>query len=458
MRDVGGTSVWIRVARVSKLSLRHLGTLVNFIAHSGRKSDPYDEERGTIMSESRLQHIPFFEALSRAKEGSPDWRLTSAGLVTLRLFDAWLVEGPSVVSTGAWGLRAVREAIDAIEAGSSSKAILASIVDAMESAGMVRVPLVAPRLLAFARALQFDGRWELAVDVHQTVIAHTHPVEEADIVIAANMQLGACLRTLAQWDEATAAFARAGYAAAMASDIVGVLRARIAEAKVAIQRGNLPYAQALLEDTAREADANRLREVRSMALHDRADIAVRRGEYDLAVTLGYEALEGYTDPVSRDRVLGDIAAAFFELGLRTAARDAYLILAATAQEQHTRWVATINLMECAAADGREPIFEQYRRELADASLPATLACHYQFYVGEGYRTFGNVPAARVALRRALELAERHGLSQMVFRAEQSLNSLDKGVVIIAAAPAPTPDVERVADAVRTMRELAGVAG
>src|SRR5688500_20234795 len=87
------------------------------------------------MSESRLEHVPFFEALARTKEGSPEWRLTSAGLVTLRLFDAWLVEGPSVVSPGSWGLRAVREAIDVMEAGSSSKAILISIVDAMEEIG-----------------------------------------------------------------------------------------------------------------------------------------------------------------------------------------------------------------------------------------------------------------------------------------------------------------------------------
>jgi tetratricopeptide (TPR) repeat protein len=407
-------------------------------------------------AEPKLLHLPFFEALARTQEGSPEWRLTSAGLVTLRLFDAWVVEGPSVVAADAWGLRAVHEAIDAVDAA-PSKAILSSIVEAMEDAGNVRIALVAPRLLAYARALQFEGRWVLAADVHETVVAHAHPVEEADIVIAANMQLGACFRTLARWEEATAAFARAGCAAAMTSDIVGVLRARIAEAKVAIERGNLPYAQSILEDTTREAEANRLREVRSMALHDRADIAHRRGQYDLAVTLGYEALEGYTDPLSRDRVLGDIAVAFFELGLRTAARDAYLILAATAQDQHSRWVATINLMECAAADGREPMFEQYRRELADASLPTVLACHYYFYVGDGYRAFGRIDAARSALTRSLELAEKHGINQMIFKAEQSLQSLDKGVVIIANAPAPTPEVERVATAVRSMRELAGVA-
>jgi tetratricopeptide (TPR) repeat protein len=411
------------------------------------------------ITESRLQHLPFFEALARGKEGSAEWRLTSAGLVTLRLFDAWLVEGPSVVAADAWGLRAVREAIDAVDLGSTARAILASIVDAMETARMVRVPLVAPRLLAYGRALQFEGRWELAADVHQTVIAHAHPVEEADIVIAANMQLGACLRTLADWDEATAAYARAGCAAAMSSDIVNVLRARIAEANIAIERGNLPYAQSLLDDTIREAEANRCTEVRATALHDRADIAFRRGEFDLAVTLGYEALQGYTDASSRDRVLGDIASAFYQLGLRTAARDAYLILAATAQEQHTRWVATINLMECAAADGREPIFEQYRRDLADVALPVTLACHYHYFVGEGYRLFGNAEAARAALIRALDLAERHGINQVLFRAEQSLRSLDDaGVVIIAHASAPTLEVERVATAVRGMRELVGVPG
>lgn len=413
------------------------------------------------MSESRLQHVPFFEALARAEEGSPEWRLTSAGLVTLRLFDAWLVEGPSVVSAGAWGLRAVREAIDAMEAGSSSKAILMSIVDAMESAGMVRVPLVAPRLLAYARALQFDGRWELAADVHRTVIAHAHPVEEADIVIAANMQLGACLRTVSELDEASTAYARAGCVAAMCGDIVNVLRARISEANLAIDRGNLPQAQSLLDETIRETAANRLADVKALALHARADVAIRRGEFEVAIQMAYEALDGLTAPSARDRVMSDIATAFYELGMRSAARDAYLILAATAQEQYMRWLATINLMECAATDQREPMFEQYRRELASEALPASLACHYHLYVGQGYSMFGKTDQARASLQRAMDLAERHRVNEVLFRAEQSLEALrDGGVVIIAAAPefSPTPEVERVADAVREMRELAGVAG
>ena len=423
---------------------------------------PILTERMSAMhsGEPRLLHLPFFEALARAEHGSAEWRLTSAGLVTLRLFDAWLVEGPAVVAPDAWGLRAVREAIDDVDAGASAKSILVSIVDAMEAARTVRLSLVAPRLLAYARALQFDGRFALAADVHGTVIAHAHPVEESDIVVAANMQLGDCLRPLTQWEDASAAYMRAGCVAAIAGDIANVLRARISEAKVWIERGDFPRAQSLLDDTIRESAASDLPQVRAQALHDRSVVAIHRGEYQVAITMAYEALEGLTAPTARDRVLSDIATAFYELGMRTAARDAYLILAATAQEQYMRWLATINLMECASADGREPVFEKYRREVADQPLPGRLACHYFYYVGQGYRLFGKLGEARTALNRAIELAEQYRINEVLFRAEQSLESLrDGGVVIIASTPASAPPevVEDIARSIRGMRELAGVA-
>jgi hypothetical protein len=75
--------------------------------------------------------------------------------------------------------------------------------------------------------------------------------------------------------------------------------------------------------------------------------------------------------------------------------------------------------------------------------------------------FGKTDQARAALQRALQLAEQHHVNEVLFRAEQSLEALrDGGVVIIANAPefSPTPETERIADAVREMRELAGVAG
>ena len=279
-------------------------------------------------------------------------------------------------------------------------------------------------------------------------------MEDADIVVAASIQLGVCLRATADWEEATASYTRAACVAAMVGDMVSVLRARVAEANMAMDRGNFPKDQTLLDEAIADATANALVDVRARALHSRAVVAIHRGDLEFAVRLAYDALRDQNDSAERDRILGDIAVAFYELGMRSAARDAYLILASTAQSQYSRWVAMINLMECAAADGREPVFEQYRRELLDVSLPSTLAAQYYYYVGEGYRLFGKSDQARTALSRSLALASQHGMNEVMIRVEQSLDQLsDAGVVIIAESPAPTPEVEQVADAIHEMCEL-----
>src|ERR671926_1661783 len=365
-------------------------------------------------------HLPYFEALAHMSESSADWRAISAGLVTLRLVDAWVSEGTHVVAAHARGLRAVREVIAAIEVGNSARALLTSVVDSMVAAPTVRVSVVAPRLMAYARGLQFDGHWTLAADVYRTVIAHSQPVEDADVVVAANMQLGACLRVLAEWSEAAIAYTTAGQIAALTGDVMNVLRARLAEANLAMDRGNLPQAEAILDETIRGATEAGQAHIRAMAIQDRGIVAQHRGDLELAVRLGYEAVNGFRDQVARDRAMVDLAAAFLRMGLRSAARDANLILAATAQEQYTRWVATINLMEIASLDGSEPVFEQYRRELASAHLPAVLAAYYHYHVGQGFRLFERFEAAKAALERAIEVAARYRLNEVLIKAEQSL--------------------------------------
>lgn len=411
-----------------------------------------------------LQHLPFFEALALLSEEGPEWRATSAGLVTLRLFDAWVEEGPSAVAADSWGLRAVRDAIGAVDRRITHRALLTSIVDAMTAAPIVRMATVAPRLMAYARALQMDARWTLAANVYRTVIAHAHPVEDADVVISANMQLGACFRMMAEWHEAAAAYVTAGEIAAMTGDIMNVLRSRVSEANIAIDRGNLPHAEEILEETIARARDARLHETAALALHARAHVAHLRRDYELAIRLGYEALEGTREQTSRDRILGDIATSFTELGVHSAARDAYLLLAATAQEQYVRWTATINLMELASLDRIEPVFEQYRRELVGSSMPPALSAYYYYYVGQGYRMFDRTELARVALERAAELASAHQINQVLFQAEASLSELKSGRR--ATIPASTWELERdgapetreVASSIRGLRETAGVSG
>ena len=190
-----------------------------------------------------VRHLSFFEALAGLEESSADWRATTAGLVVLRLVDSWFEEGSSIASADAWGLSAVRDAVDEMDSGTPARAILSGIVDAVASAPRADFSLIAPRLSAYGRALHFDAKWRLAADVNETLLAYAHPIDEADVYINASMQLGYCMRMLGEWDNAASAYADAGRVAMSMGDVVGILRAQIADARLSTARGNLPRAE-----------------------------------------------------------------------------------------------------------------------------------------------------------------------------------------------------------------------
>jgi tetratricopeptide (TPR) repeat protein len=411
--------------------------------------------------EIRLPHYVFFETLAQEEsESTPEWRAVSAGLLTLRCFDAWALDNDTRGRyADSWGVRLVRRRVEEIPAGTPVRALLIGILDAMSSQTCTCPAAVAPRLMAYARALQFEAKWSLAADVYETVINHSDAVADPDLMISAHMALGACLRVLAKWQEAVQAYAVAELVAEGIGDVMGVLRARVAEANMATDRGNFPLAERILDDTIARAAEPELTEVRSIALHDRAIVAYHRGQLDSAITMAYEALGGLRDQAARDRVLVDIGGLFWELGLYSAARDANLVLAATAQEQYTRWVATINLLEMAAVDRIEPAFEQYRRELNDADLPATLSAQYHYHLGIGYQMFDRVDDARASFERALAIATAHHVNQVVIKAEQGLESLERGSGLPfredRELDIPTA-VSEVASAIREMRALTEV--
>jgi tetratricopeptide (TPR) repeat protein len=379
--------------------------------------------------------------------------------VVLRLVDAWMEEGPHVVTADAWGVRAVRAAIEDVYEGSPVRAILGSVVEAMEGCAVTDISAVAPRLLAYGRALEYEARYALASDVYRAVVAHTHPIEESDIATAAHLQLATCLRLSGNLTAASEAYGVAGDIAQAADDIVGVLRARIGDARIAIQRGNLPKAEHLLDRTIEDSARHNLADVRSAALHERAGVAFFRGDYERSIRFAYEAMNTTTSPRERDRMLNDIATAFMRLGVLSAARDAYLVLTVTAQEQFTRWNATINLMEIGARSGSETLFERYRRELAEVSLPPLLTVDYHIQAAEGYQILGRPELACGHLERALSVASQHHMNQVVFYVEEALQRAGS-----PAAPARRPelhasdDVQEIASAIRRMREGAGTPG
>jgi len=410
-----------------------------------------------------LAHLPYFERLAELANDSAEWRSLSAALVMLRLFDSWMTAGTEVVLDDAPGLNAVRDQIAAMDFRDTTRGLLSSIVESMVAAEQPRIVTVAPRLMAYGRALQHGAKWPLAADVYRTVLSYATPVHDSDTVIQANMQLGRCLRVLAEWDESLMCFAAASQVATMTDDMMSILRARIQEANIAIDRGNLPYAETLLDETIVQAKESGLQDVGATAMHDRGHLALRRGKPTEAVVWQYEAFKGVRNQMARDRVLNDLGASFVQLGVYSAARDAFLVVAATAHEQYMRWTATINLLDVSVHDRREPLFEQYRRDLESARLPPTLATYYYMYVAEGYRAFDQISLATAAITRAIDIATANQLGQARFEAEEILDGLkldqarerqDERRALQSTSW--SPEVQGIAKALHELRTKAGV--
>ena len=408
-------------------------------------------------STDQLRHSAFFSELSSLGDANASWRAVTAGLVVLRLVDAWVEEGAQVVAADNWGVRSVRATIDDLPAGMPARTLLSGIVDALTSARAGDLHAVVPRLMAYGRSLDLDGRWTLAADVYDTILTHVHPVEDADVAINAMLRRGHCLRQMGALAEASASYVTAAEVATRANDMIGVLRARIGEAKVLAEKGNLPAADAMLERAADTAGEHALSEVRSVATHDRSHVAILRGRYDAAVRFAYDALRESTNEHERARILNDLATAFSALGVKTAARDAFLIIAATAREQYLRWTATINLMELAGDAGIRLQFERYRQQLAGAELPPLLRVQFELHVGRGYQTLGEPELAKSWLERAAGSASSHSFNKLVFEAEEALARSARPARAAPAVAFEVPDdVEEIANEIRELRELAGV--
>ncbi|CAN5201999.1 hypothetical protein BH09GEM1_BH09GEM1_35390 [soil metagenome] len=271
---------------------------------------------------SHLRHLPFFTELASLDESDPSWRAVSAGLVFLRLVDSWIEEGADAVTADGWGVRSVAACLEEMPVGMPARAILMSALDTLASAPCGDMYTVAPRLMAYARTFDTDAKWDLAADVYESVISYTDPVHSSEDAITAHVRLSYCRRQLGELDAAEEIALQAGRIALASGDLVGTLDARIAEAKVSMARGNYPRAEAMLDETIRRAAGADLQHVRAKTMQERAGVAQLKGEYEYAIRLGYEALDSLNDERMRDRMLGDIAGAFYKLGVRSAERGA----------------------------------------------------------------------------------------------------------------------------------------
>jgi tetratricopeptide (TPR) repeat protein len=317
-------------------------------------------------------------------------------------------------------------------------------------------------LLGYGRALDYEASWGLATDVFSTVAKLAKPERNARLAVEANAAVGAAARRNGDWETSARAYSQAAYIADTLGDHPGVLTVQVGIANTYLAKGNLPQAQLILDDVIVQARDRALPDIEGMALHSRAAITTRRGEHAEGVKLAYEALGLISKPSEKDLVLGDIAGMFTALGMHDSARDAHLILAATAQTKFVRWSATLNLMELASLDGMEEQFDTYARELARWPIGVWIRSHYLLFLGEGFCRFGRQDAAIEALEEAVAFAEANQIHHISFKAQDALErvrSTPRSAPAFNIPPTWVPDdVATVVRAISELRKAAVAAG
>jgi len=400
-----------------------------------------------------IRHQLYFDTLGSMKEDSDSWRSVFAGLSVLRLVDAYADAGSPANVPGWAQLHAVKAAIEAVGEGDTLRSVLSTVFDEVTKRGVID-DTVCDSLLVYGRALDYEASWGLATDVFATVAKLARPERNARLAVEAHVAIGGAARRNGDWDTSARAYSQAAYIADTLGDKPGVLTVQVGIANTYLAKGNLPQAETILDDVIVQARDQNLPEIQGKALHSRAAVAQRRGEFAEGLKLAHEALNLTTRPADRDVVLEDIAVLFSELGLRDSARDTHMILTATGQTKLLRWTATLNLMELASMDGVEEAFDGYAKELADAPMGCWVRSHYLLFLGEGMARFGRIDAAENALREAISFAEANQVHNVVFQAESVLSSIRSTPRPAGPFVAPAPwTLEEIAPVIATISQL-----
>jgi tetratricopeptide (TPR) repeat protein len=400
-----------------------------------------------------IRHQVYFDALGSMREDSAAWRSVFAGLSVLRLVDSYS-EPASGLSPAGWAqFHSVRAAIETLTEGDPVRGVLTAVVEETARRNAID-DAVCVSLLAYGRALDYEASWSLATDVFSTVAKLARPEKNARLAVEAHVAIGGAARRNGDWDLSARAYSQAAYIADTMGDRQGVLTVQVGIANTYLAKGNLPQAETILDDVIVQARDQELLEVQGMALHSRAAVAQKRGNHAEGLKLAYEAFNLTSRPTERDMVLDDIAAIFTELGMRDSARDAHLIVAATAQSKIVRWQATVNLLELASVDGMVDAFDGYARELASAPTGPWVRAHFLLFLGEGQHRLGRVDAAQETLREAITFSEHNQFHEIAFKAQSALaaaRSAPRAGSTFSIAPTWVPD--DVASVVRAISEL-----
>jgi hypothetical protein len=145
----------------------------------GRKSSDNGSPRATVWLEPRVAHMAYLEALVSVPDDGSQWRGIMAGLLVVRLVDAWREDPGSELVPDAIEIAGARDAVDRVPTG-TTRHVLNHIIDLLAE----RRPSparVAEAMLAYARELARRNMLSLAEDVLATAVAWRDRVADSEL-------------------------------------------------------------------------------------------------------------------------------------------------------------------------------------------------------------------------------------------------------------------------------------
>ncbi len=389
-------------------------------------------------------HQPFLERAGNAQgQGQGSGQHCLGAFLTLRLVDQFAAphEHFSIEAT-AYQIKATAEFLRDLHPQTSEVKNLREIVHLADTALKEDDPhLLFSPLLAFAYLLEDDLRLDEALDVLDTTL-HLSDGGDGEEEVAALLQKGRVLRLSGLCTMATEAYSLGGQMAERMGDSHSERRSRIGRAVVMQKTGNLPESERAL----RQVVADSLREGDVVAeAHGCQDLGVAlhlMKRTQEAIPLIFRAFQLYEAPISRARALSDTGVLLKELGYYAAAEHAFELVLSGDPPLQVRVRTALEMLEVSSVIVDRISFERWRKEVSNHldSLPPDEQVDFEFKVGTGLSQFGVHARAEKHLVHAIELAERYGLGERLFRIEDALGCVrERRACKVASAVPPTSE-------------------
>jgi len=395
-------------------------------------------------------HEPF---LVRASEPGTDLGRHALGaFLTLRLADRFRPDEDAHPLALAYQVRATRDYLLDLRPQNPEVSHLMEVVRLAEAVqqGGART-ILEPPLLAYAFWLEEDLRLAEALDVVETALGLSDGSARTE-TIAGLLQRARVLRLLGRFDDARASYESARLHADSVGDMHSALLARIGNALVMQQLGNLQASEKALRAVLNDAGAANDRDAQARAHHDLGAVLVHCDRSREAVSHLYQAFELYERPAHKLRALSDVAETLKREGKYEAARDAFTVVLGSRPREEMRVTAMIAMIELSAQIGDRVGFSRWKGEVGANvnQLPPERGADFHLQVGLGCAVFGQRRSAEQSLRTALAIADRHNLNEYTFRVEAALAQLQQ-------KPAPNTRGHSTMPGAEESREYAEIA-